>query len=211
MEQSNNSETWSIVGSVGAALVAKSCCIGPLLLVFFGTGTAWAGHLSVLEAYRPLFMVVAVGLLLFAFYRAYGPTRAKRRCKNGEQCSASAPSRADRVGLWVATIAVMAVFASPYLVAFGGDNAANQPVGDNIEATEFEDGLATATLKIDGMTCVGCEPTVRRALQNVDGVDQIEVSYDPPRAHVVYDTSVTDRSRLTAAISDIGYSAVSVD
>ena len=42
-------------GSV-AAILASTCCLGPLILVLLGFSGAWIGSLSVLEPYRPMFL-----------------------------------------------------------------------------------------------------------------------------------------------------------
>jgi mercuric ion transport protein len=37
-----------------AALLASTCCLGPLVLVAFGFSGAWIGNLTALEPYRPV-------------------------------------------------------------------------------------------------------------------------------------------------------------
>ncbi|EBW9243678.1 TPA_asm: mercuric transport protein, partial [Salmonella enterica] len=39
-----------------AAILASTCCLGPLVLVALGFSGAWIGNLTVLEPYRPLFI-----------------------------------------------------------------------------------------------------------------------------------------------------------
>lgn len=36
-----------------AAILASTCCLGPLVLVALGFSGAWIGNLTVLEPYRP--------------------------------------------------------------------------------------------------------------------------------------------------------------
>jgi len=48
-----------------AAILASTCCLGPLLLVTLGFSGAWIGNLTVLEPYRPIF--IGVGLLALFF------------------------------------------------------------------------------------------------------------------------------------------------
>ncbi|EOY2310890.1 mercury resistance system periplasmic binding protein MerP [Escherichia coli] len=43
-----------------AAILASTCCLGPLVLVALGFSGAWIGNLTVLEPYRPLFIGAAV-------------------------------------------------------------------------------------------------------------------------------------------------------
>ncbi|MFX5506321.1 mercuric transporter MerT family protein, partial [Acinetobacter baumannii] len=36
-----------------AAILASTCCLGPLLLIALGFSGAWIGNLTALEPYRP--------------------------------------------------------------------------------------------------------------------------------------------------------------
>ncbi len=64
-----------------AAILASTCCLGPLVLVALGFSGAWIGNLTVLEPYRPLFIGAALVALFFAWKRIYRPVQA---CKPGE-------------------------------------------------------------------------------------------------------------------------------
>ncbi len=67
-----------------AAILASTCCLGPLVLVALGFSGAWIGNLTVLEPYRPLFIGAALVALFFAWKRIYRPVQA---CKPGEVCA----------------------------------------------------------------------------------------------------------------------------
>lgn len=47
-----------------AAILASTCCLGPLVLVALGFSGAWIGNLTVLEPYRPLFIGAALVALV---------------------------------------------------------------------------------------------------------------------------------------------------
>lgn len=57
-------------------------------------------------------------------------------------------------------------------------------------------------LKISGMTCGHCVSAVNRALQQVPGVESVDVSLDPQQAVVTGDA---DPQALTAAVREEGY------
>ena len=61
------------------------------------------------------------------------------------------------------------------------------------------------TLHIEGMSCGHCLNAVNRALSSLPGVriDEVRIG----RADVSYDESVTDPSRLQAAVAEAGYRA----
>lgn len=60
------------LGSMGAALVASACCIGPVVFSLMGAGALSAASTK-LEPYRPWFMAGTAALLGVAFYAAYRP------------------------------------------------------------------------------------------------------------------------------------------
>jgi mercuric ion transport protein len=52
-----------------AAVLASTCCLGPLVLVTLDFSGAWIGNLTALEPYRPLFIGAALVALFFAWRR----------------------------------------------------------------------------------------------------------------------------------------------
>ena len=63
----------------------------------------------------------------------------------------------------------------------------------------------TVTLAVPGMTCAACPITVKKALTKVDGVQQVEVSYEKREAVVTFDDAKTSTSKLTQATENAGY------
>src|SRR5947207_1135369 len=70
---SMTSPRWALLASVAGALGASLCCAVPLLLVSLGIGGSWLASLTALEPYRPLFVVLTIGVLATAGRRLYGP------------------------------------------------------------------------------------------------------------------------------------------
>jgi len=60
------------------------------------------------------------------------------------------------------------------------------------------------TIKVTGMTCGHCVAAVTKALQNVPGVEQAEVSLEQKQARV---TGHADTQALLAAVKEEGYEA----
>ena len=60
---------------------------------------------------------------------------------------------------------------------------------------------------IHGMTCGGCVGSVKRALQKVDGVSDVDVSLDRGQATVNADVSLASAAQIVAAITKLGYHA----
>jgi mercuric ion transport protein len=98
-----------------AALLASTCCLGPLVLVSLGFGGAWIGNLTALEPYRPLFIGVALVALFFAWRRIFRPPQA---CQPGDACAVPRVQRAYRLIFWIAAALVLVALAFPYVLPF---------------------------------------------------------------------------------------------
>ncbi|MBS0484993.1 MAG: heavy-metal-associated domain-containing protein [Proteobacteria bacterium] len=65
--------------------------------------------------------------------------------------------------------------------------------------------MQTATIKIKGMTCMGCVNSIKTVLKNLPGIAQLEVTLDPAQAVVQFDPASTNPDQLKAAIIDAGF------
>jgi periplasmic mercuric ion binding protein len=63
----------------------------------------------------------------------------------------------------------------------------------------------TVTLNVSGMTCGACPITVKKALQKVPGVSQIDVLYEKKQVVVTFDDSKTNTDALVKATTNAGY------
>ena len=102
----------SLVAGVLTAFGATACCFGPLLLVTLGFGGAWVTSLRALEAFQPIFALLTIGFIGFAFHRLY---IKPRQCEPGDVCAVSAVLKRQRIVFWVVVVIVAAMFASPLL------------------------------------------------------------------------------------------------
>ncbi|MFZ3204308.1 MAG: mercuric ion transporter MerT [Pseudomonas sp.] len=96
-----------------AAILASTCCLGPLLLITLGFSGAWIGNLSVLEPYRPLFIGAALLALFFAWRRIFRPARV---CTAGEVCAIPQVRRSYKLLFWVVLALVLVALGFPYLL-----------------------------------------------------------------------------------------------
>lgn len=69
----------------------------------------------------------------------------------------------------------------------------------------------TVTLEVPTMNCSTCPITVKKALQNVDGVSKAEVTYSSKLAVVIFDDKKTTVKALTAATANAGYPSTIVE
>jgi mercuric ion transport protein len=98
-----------------SAVLASSCCLGPLILVTMGFSSAWIGSLSALEPYRPLFLGFTSIALLLAGLRMF--RRAKDRDVDGN-CSTPRARRTQKFIFSIVALMAVVAFAFPYLARF---------------------------------------------------------------------------------------------
>ena len=96
-----------------AAILASTCCLGPLVLVALGFSGAWIGNLTVLEPYRPIFIGAALVALYFAGRRIFRPVQA---CQPGEVCAIPQVRTAYKIIFWVVAALVLIALAFPYVL-----------------------------------------------------------------------------------------------
>jgi len=65
--------------------------------------------------------------------------------------------------------------------------------------------MQTVTLSVPGMNCAACPITVKLALNKVDSVSQVDVSYPDREAVVSFDDKLTSVEALTHATGGAGY------
>ena len=67
--------------------------------------------------------------------------------------------------------------------------------------------METTSIKIGGMTCMGCVASVKKVLNAVAGVQSAEVSLDTAQATVVYDAARAGPAQFKRAVEDAGFEA----
>jgi len=198
-------ERRTIAGVIIAALAASVCCIGPLVLLGLGIGGAWVGNLNALEPFRPYLMALTLGVLAFAFYRIYWP-KAKD-CEPGSFCANPKSYRINKITLWISTIFVLGLLATPYVVE---ELAARE----NEEADRLSKQLADlkeVTLDVPGMNCAACPFTVQKSLKQLDGVESAKATLEDKKAKVIYNPSKITVEKMIEATTNAGYPSTVVE
>lgn len=94
-----------------AAVLASTCCLGPLVLISLGLGGAWVANLTALEPFRPWFLGAALIALFFAWRRIYRPAHA---CAPGDVCAVPSTRRVYKLLFWAVAVLVLVAFGFPY-------------------------------------------------------------------------------------------------
>jgi mercuric ion transport protein len=95
-----------------AAILASTCCLGPLVLILLGFSGAWISNLTALEPYRPFFIGVALMALYFAGRRMWRPAAA---CQPGEVCAMPQVRRSYQFLYGLVALLVLVALAFPYV------------------------------------------------------------------------------------------------
>jgi len=103
-----------LVGGL-AAILASTCCLGPLLLVALGLSGAWIGNLTLLEPYRPFFIAGALVALFFAGRRIFRPAQT---CQPGEVCAVPGTRRLYKIVFGIVSALVLVALVFPYVAKF---------------------------------------------------------------------------------------------
>jgi mercuric ion transport protein len=111
MSETKSGRSALFAGGV-AAILASTCCLGPLVLITLGFSGAWISNLTVLEPYKPFFIGAALVALFFAWRRIY---RTEAECKPGEVCALPQARRAYKVVFWVVALLVLTALTFHYI------------------------------------------------------------------------------------------------
>lgn len=104
-ETASRKQGWFAAGGVIGAVLASTCCIGPLALLALGVSGAWIGNLTALEPYKPYFAAIALVFIGLGFRQVY--FRPKPACAYGSLCARPQSSRITKAALWSATVLVV--------------------------------------------------------------------------------------------------------
>ena len=95
-----------------AAILASTCCLGPLVLLLLGFSGAWIANLTALEPYRPTFVAAAVVALFFAYRQLFRPAAA---CTPGEVCAVPQVRTTYTAMFWLVAILILIAVSSPFI------------------------------------------------------------------------------------------------
>ncbi len=63
----------------------------------------------------------------------------------------------------------------------------------------------SVVLTVQNMTCSLCKITIRKALEAVDGVQNVKIDFKNKTASITYDPKKTDTDALIKATTNVGY------
>jgi len=189
----SSDSTWMGAGLL-AAFAASLCCVTPVLAFLAGIGGI-ASTFSWIEPIRPYLIGATILLLGFAWYQKLNP-RWDPECA----CEVNPSFWQTKSFLGIVTILAVMMLTFPYYSDAFFPNSTQQQVS-YVE----KENVLSITLNIEGMTCTGCEATVKNAAHTVEGVLEADASYHTGNATISFDKSKTNRGQIVAAINKTGF------
>jgi len=95
-----------------AAILASTCCLGPLVLITLGVSGAWISKLTLLEPYQPLFIGAAVVALFLAYRHIWRPAA---ECAPGQVCALPSVKRSYKLLFWIVVALVILALGFPLI------------------------------------------------------------------------------------------------
>jgi len=186
------------IGAVVAGALSSACCWLPLILV--AAGLSVGGISLAFASLRPWLIGIAVASL------AFGVWSNERRPRTADTCCVPMPRRRhtlNRVMLALSALGVVAFTLFPQYVdaVFG-------------KRTSIESSRAPReiTLRVDGMTCTGCETGIEAALRRLPGVALADAVYEDGTVVIGLAPDATiGTDALIQAIAGAGYAARSAE
>lgn len=98
-----------------SAIGATACCFGPLLVVTLGFGGAWAARMKSLEPLQPIFFVLTVAFMGFAFHRLF---MRPKQCAQGEWCERPEVLKRQRIAFGIVAVAILFMVIFPLFAEY---------------------------------------------------------------------------------------------
>jgi len=180
----------SILTTMGAAFLASLCCIGPIAMLVLGSTSV--GLFTVFEPIRPIFGVLSIVVLVFAYSKIFGKDKAA--CCNTEESKKSL-SKQKQILLGITPI-VFVLLAFPYFTSELHDNN-----------TSDHSGIKSEWI-IEGMTCQGCAAGMEGSLIATKGMNYCKVSYDNGTMLCYTDNGNLTKKEIPALVNRNGFKAI---
>lgn len=194
----NNAKPGKWIGAgLLTAILASLCCITPVLSLIAGL-SGIAASFSFLEPYRPYFIGATLLVLGIAWYQKLKASRKEMDCACDPE---ERPSFFQtKKFLALVTVFALAMLAFPYY------SGSFFPQHEPVEASTPAATIKQAELKVEGMTCQGCEQHVNHALYKQEGVVKATSSYQKGAASVEFDSQKVTLDELMQVIEkETGY------
>ena len=98
---------------------------------------------------------------------------------------------------------MMMMMAALLLIGCNSTDKKTDKAASSVEASAAE--WVEVTLNVEGMTCEGCENSVKAGVATLEGIAEVECSFEEGWTKVKYDKSTTTVADIEGKITDTGY------
>ena len=180
-----------------AAVAASSCCIPPVIALIAGVGGS-ASALSWMEPFRPYLIGLAIVAIGYAWYNYLKPKKAEDCCEVDAK-----PKWYQTKGFLIGITLFAAISISfPYYAhIFYPDNKKEVVIINQSD-------IQTVNFDVQGMTCAGCEESIKHAVNELDGIVNVIPSYEKENTEVKLDKTKISKEDIEKAINSTGYKVI---
>lgn len=93
------------------------------------------------------------------------------------------------------------LFISAFSIAIAACSPKQQPADKDKTPIVWEE----ANLRVEGMSCDGCEQTIATGVNKLAGIDSISANHEDSTAFVRFDPAKTNLKEISEAIAQRGY------
>tara|TARA_R110001583_G_scaffold63217_1_gene185267 strand:+ start:13713 stop:14312 length:600 start_codon:yes stop_codon:yes gene_type:complete len=182
------------------ALASSLCCITPVLALISGT-SGIASTFSWMEPYRPYLIGLTVLVLAFAWYQKLKPKK-EIDC----DCETYEKPKFIQSNFFLAIVTLFAIVmtAFPYYSSlFYSDNKKEIIVVENSSVKKIN-------VDVNGMTCTSCEEHINHSVNELNGIININSSYEKGNSEIEFDNSKTTIEEIEEAINKTGYTITNI-
>ena len=180
-----------------AAIAASSCCIPPVIALIAGVGGS-ASALSWMEPFRPYLIGLAIVAIGYAWYNYLKPKKAEDCCDVDAK-----PKWYQTKGFLIGITLFAAISISfPYYAHIFYPNNKKEVVIIN------QSDIQTVNFDVQGMTCAGCEESIKHAVNELDGIVSVIPSYEKENTEVKFDKTKISKEDIEKAINSTGYKVI---
>jgi copper ion binding protein len=91
------------------------------------------------------------------------------------------------------------------MIAFFAASCSGSADQAKVPAAATAAAIKAVSLQVKGMSCTGCEETIKETVQKIDGVTECKASFETGKADVKFDTTKTNAKTISDAIVAAGY------
>lgn len=188
-----------------AAITASLCCITPVLALIAGT-SGIASTFSWLEPFRPYLIGLTILVLGFAWYQKLKPKEdLDCECEKDDLPAGKAGKPKfiqSKTFLGIVTAFAIIMLAFPYYSSlFYPDNKREVVIVNQSD-------IQIVNFTVQGMTCAGCEESIKHAVNELYGIINVTPSYEKGNTVVEFDKSKTSKVAIEKAINSTGYKVI---